>query len=330
MKGGGDAVSAARAVIQTGEYDYAWNMQVEDEVLERLEKGGKGKAEFIVGGGCEFIVLNFSDPYTEVDGERSSIKTKHPLFSDPAVRQAVALLLDRDSIQKHIYGRAGKTTANFLTGPTRFVSPNTKWEFSIDKASKLLEDAGWKKGADGIREKNGKKLKLLYQTSINSPRQKTQAIFKQAAQRAGIDVELKSVVASVFFSSDTANNDIYAKFYADMQMFQIPMTQPDPGSYMRVFRSNEVANKDNKWQGRNFARWINKEFDDLHLAAANEVDPVKRAAMFIKMNDLVINEVVVICVLHRLKVAAISNRLRAPVSGWANDLGMVQDWYREG
>ena len=45
MKGGGDAVSAARAVLQTGEYDYAWNTQVEDEILLRLEKGGKGRAE---------------------------------------------------------------------------------------------------------------------------------------------------------------------------------------------------------------------------------------------------------------------------------------------
>ncbi len=45
MKGGGDAVSAARAVLQTGEFDYAWNMQVEDEILKRLEGSGKGRAE---------------------------------------------------------------------------------------------------------------------------------------------------------------------------------------------------------------------------------------------------------------------------------------------
>ncbi len=49
MKGGGDAVSAARAVLQTGEYDFAWNMQVEDEILLRLEKGGKGRALITVG-----------------------------------------------------------------------------------------------------------------------------------------------------------------------------------------------------------------------------------------------------------------------------------------
>ncbi len=89
MKGGGDAVSAARAVLQTGEYDYAWNLQVEDEILKRLEAGGKGKVNVVETGNIEFIQLNTTDPNQEVDGERSSIKTKHPTFSDPAVREAM-------------------------------------------------------------------------------------------------------------------------------------------------------------------------------------------------------------------------------------------------
>src|SRR4029453_4355959 len=99
MKGGGDAVSAARAVLQTGEFDFAWNMQVEDEILSRLEKSGKGKVIISPGGNIEHIQLNFPDPWTEVDGERSSLKTKHPTFSDPAVRQAMAMLVDKDSVE---------------------------------------------------------------------------------------------------------------------------------------------------------------------------------------------------------------------------------------
>jgi hypothetical protein len=82
LKGGGDAVSAARAVLQTGEFDFGWNMQVEDEILLRLEKGGKGKVTMQRGGGIEHIQLNTRDPWTEVDGERSSLKTKHPILSD--------------------------------------------------------------------------------------------------------------------------------------------------------------------------------------------------------------------------------------------------------
>ncbi|MBR0790551.1 peptide ABC transporter substrate-binding protein [Bradyrhizobium manausense] len=330
MKGGGDAVSAARAVIQTGEYDFAWNMQVEDEVLLRLEKGGKGKTLYAVGGDIEFIAINFTDPNIEVDGERSSMKTKHPSLSDPAVRQALALLVDRDSVKKAIYGRAGRTTANYLNGPDDFVSKNTKWEFNVDKAIALLDKAGWKPGADGIREKDGKKLKFVYQTSINGPRQKTQAIVKQAFQKAGIDVELKSVVASVFFSSDVANPDTYSKFYTDIEEFQIPMTQPDPALHMRRYHSRNVATKENKWQGQNFPRWVNKEFDAAVDAADTETDPVKRAALYIKCNDLMWQDTVVIPVMHRLAVEAASNTLRPALSGWANQTDNIQDWYREG
>src|SRR5229473_8238917 len=224
--------------------------------------------------------FNLSDPNIEVDGERSSIKAKHPLLSDPRMRKALSMLFNRDAIQKFIYGRAGRTTANFFNGLPKFVSNNTSWEFNIEKAAKLLDEAGWKPGADGIREKDGKKLKLLFQTSINGPRQKTQAIVKQACQRAGIDVELKSVVASVFFSSDVANPDTYAHFYADIEMFQIPMAQPDPALHMRRYHSRFVATKENKWQGQNFPRWVNKDYDAAVDAAENEIDPVKRAALY--------------------------------------------------
>lgn len=329
MKGGGDAVSAARAVIQTGEYDFAWNIQVEDEILLRLEKGGKGKAVYAVGGDTEFIALNFTDPNTEVDGERSSMKTKHPLFSDPAVRKALALLVDRNAIKNVIYGRAGRTTANFLNGPPQFVSKKTTWEFSVEKAAKMLDDAGWKPGADGIRAKDGKRLKLLFQTAINGPRQKTQAIVKQACQKAGIEMELKSVVASIFFSSDVGNPDTYPHFYADLQMFQIPMSQPDPAQHMRRYHSSNVATKENKWQGQNFPRWVNKEYDAAIDAAEGEIDPVKRAAYYIKANDIMWQDTVFVPAMHRLKVEAASNTLRPVLSGWANETDNLHEWYRE-
>src|SRR6185312_10066854 len=119
---------------------------------------------------------NTTDPWTEVDGERSSLKTKHPLFSDPAVRQALNLLVDRSAVHEQIYGRQGQTSASYLNAPSRFRSPNMKWEFNVDKANALLDGAGYKRGADGIRVKDGKRMKLLFQTAINAPRQKTQAI----------------------------------------------------------------------------------------------------------------------------------------------------------
>src|SRR5262252_7757937 len=304
MKGGGDAVSAARAVLQTGEFDYAWNLQVEDEILTRLESGGKGRVDIIPGGDIEHIQINFTDPWTEVDGERSSIKTKHPILTDPAVREAIALLVDRASIQQFIYGRTGIATANFVNNPSRFRSKNNTFEFNAAKAGELLDKAGWKVGADGIRAKEGKKLKFVYQTSVNQPRQKTQAIVKQAAQKAGIDLELKAVTASVFFSSDFANPDVYTKLYCDFQMYTTTMTQPDPEIFMNQFVSWEFSTKENKWQGRNITRWKNDEYDKAYRAAQVELDPVKRAAMFIRMNDLVVQDRAIVAVVARPRVRA--------------------------
>ena len=329
MKGGGDAVSAARAVLQTGEYDFAWNTQVEDEILKRLERAGKGRVEMDEGGNIEHIQLNTTDPWTEVDGERSSPKTRHPLLSDTSVRQALALLVDRASIQEHIYGRAGIVTGNFLSSPERYRSKNTKWEFSIEKANQLLEAGGWKRGPDGIRAKGGRKLSFVYQTSINAPRQKTQAVVKQACQKAGIEVELKSVTASVFFSSDVANPDTYTKFYCDLQMYQPTMTEPDPELFMNQFVSWELASKENKWQGRNITRWHSEEYDKTYRAAEGELDPVKRAALFIHMNDLVAEGHAVIPIVNRPKVEAVSSKLHTSGSGWDNDLWNLKDWYRD-
>jgi peptide/nickel transport system substrate-binding protein len=330
MKGGGDATSAARAVLQTGEYDYAWNLQVEDEVLKRMEQGGKGKVHIVPGGDIEFIQLNITDPWNEVDGERASAKSKHFAFSEPQVRQAMSLLCDKKSMQDYIYGRTGIATANFMNNPERYRSKNTKWEFNVDKANQILDAAGWKKGADGVREKNGKKMKFVYQTSINASRQKEQAIVKQAAQKAGIDLELKSVTASVFFSSDVANPDTYGKFWCDMQMYTTTMTAPDPERFMDQYISAEASQKANKWAGRNICRYSNPEYDKLAAAGKQELDPVKRAAIYIKMNDMVVDEWIVVPLISRPRVRGGNLRLVTSLSGWDLDFSLLQNWYREG
>ncbi|KRE01178.1 peptide ABC transporter substrate-binding protein [Bosea sp. Root381] len=328
VKGGGDAVSAARAVLQTGEYDYAWNIQVEDEVLKRMETGGKGKVIAVPAGDLEFIILNPTDPWTEVDGERSSVKTKHPTLSDPKVREAINLLIDRDSIQKFIYGRGGTATASFVNEPARFKSKKLTYEFNIDKANKILDEAGYARGADGIREKGGKKLKYVFQTSINAPRQKTQAIIKQACQRAGIDIELKSVAASVFFSSDVANPDTYTKLYCDIEMFTSVQPQPDPERFLRQLISSEVANKDNKWQGRNVSRHTDPEVDKAYQAAQKELDPEKRAALMIKADEIFCSAHVILPLLSRKIVAVSANSLVPDISGWDTTTWNIGAWYR--
>ncbi|TFW58170.1 peptide ABC transporter substrate-binding protein [Bradyrhizobium sp. MOS001] len=328
VKGGGDAVSAARTVLQTAEYDYAWNLLVEEEVLKRMEASGKGRVDITPSGNVEFIILNTTDPWTEVDGERSSVKTKHPTLSDPVVRQAFNLLIDREAIQKFIYGRGGIATASFVNQPQQFKSGKLTYAFDVDKANKILDEAGWKRGADGIREKDGKKLKYVFQTSINAPRQKTQAIIKQACQKAGIDIELKSVTASVFFSSDVGNPDTYSKLYCDMEMYNTTQPQPDPERFLNQCVSWEIANKENKWLGRNISRWSDPEADKAYKTAQQELDPVKRAALLIKVNEIFCEANILVPLLSRNIVGAGVNSLMADISGWDVTTWNLGSWYR--
>ncbi len=329
VKGGGDSTSAARAVLQTGEFDLGWNLAVEDEILKRLEAAGKGKVNFFVGSDIEFVSLQTTDPWKEVEGERGHKSTKHPIWQEKAVRDALALLIDRKGIQESIYGRGAITTSNFLNNPPRFRSPNTKFEFNIEKANQMLEAAGWKKGADGIRAKGAQKLKFVFQTSVSGPRQKAQAIIKDACTKAGIDLELKSIIASVYFGGDAANPDTYQKFWADMQMFTTTMSAPDPQFFMEQFTSGQVAQKANKWASRNLTRWSNKEYDDTYQAATVEVDPVKRAAMFIKLNDLVVNDGYVIPLFARPRPYGVQNKLHPVLSAWDNTTWAIGYWTRD-
>jgi len=133
----------------------------------------------------------------------------------------------------------------------------------------------------------------------------------------------------VFFSSDMANPDTNAKFWADLQMFAFTRI-PDPDRFMQLFVSWEASSKANKWQGLNQIRWTNQEYDRLFLASEVELDPAKRAALFIRMNDLVCSDGHVLPVVARPDVAALANTIVAPLTGWDIGLAALHDWYRTG
>src|SRR5919202_1034364 len=332
IKGGGDAVSAARAVLQTGEYDYAWNLQVEAQVLNGLLQGGKGDLVIGGGGGVEQIIINQADPNTEVDGERSSPKSKHPFLTDQRVRQAMALAIDRDTMAKTLYGQTGNATPNVLTTPTNLASKNTKLEFDINKANQILDDAGYKRGSDGVRvTPEGVRMHVVYQTTINSLRQKEQDLVKAGWQQIGIETELKSVDAGVFFSADPGNPDTNSHFYTDVEMYTSTFGSPFPLNFMRAWYSGnpevDVAQQANKWSARNYTRWVNDEYNKLFDQVRVETDPQKAAQLWMQMNDLVVKASISIPPIDRnntdAKIKAINGPQLSPFDEWSWN---IADW----
>ena len=315
LKGGGDPASAARAVLQTGEYDFAWNIQIEPEVAQSLLEGDPaGHLVVAAGTTVERLHLNFSDPEKEVDGQRSEMNTPHPFLTDPAVREAINVAIPRDRIATSLYGEGQPPTSNILVGIEMFESPNTSWEFDLEKAKGILEDAGWVMDGE-VRKKDGVELRMTLATTVNPVRQKTQAVVKESLAQIGIDVLLEQVEAGIFFDSAPGNDQNIRHFYWDMAEWAVNAVSSVPISMMSSWyagkdRSN-IAQKSNGWSGDNTQRYVNDEYDALYeqLQVASTLE--EASDLLIKMNDMVINDRAVVPMVNRsADTYAISNTLR--------------------
>lgn len=325
LKGGGDAGTAAKA-IQTGQADFAWNLQLSPDILKGVTDAGK-RIEYTDGLGTELIYLNFTDPNKEVDGEKASVKTNHPFFSDPKVREAVSWLVDRDNIAKTLYGPAGSPGCNILQGvPAVLKSSNTTCGFDVAKANQLLDGAGWKKGTDGIREKDGVKMHVVFAASINAVREKEEQIIKQAFQQAGISMDIKNADAGVFYGRPD-NPDQFYRFENDMELNTRARTSPDAEDFFSEFTTENIPQKENNWSKLNIGRFSDTGYDSLFAQLTHELNPEKRIQLEIQLNDYLTTRYVRIPIVDR----ATANGMRADlvntnITPWDTALWNIAHW----
>lgn len=338
IKGGGDAESAARAVLETGEADYAWNLQIAPEILTQMEAAGLGTVVVALGTGVERIHVNQTNPDPDL-GENRSVwmedgSNEHPFLTDPAVYRAMSMAIDRNLIAEQLYGAAGSATCNLLAAPEIYASPNNDdcLVQDIEGAKALLDEAGIvDTDGDGVREKDGVPLSVLFQTSTNAVRQSTQALIKQWWEEIGIATELRNVDAGVFFGGDPASPDTYGKFYADVEMFTNTFDGTDPEAYMSQWQCSEVSGPDNNWLGNNISRWCNPEYDALVQQMAETAALEERIELAIQMNDMIVEEGAMIALVHRGEVSAHINSLEGVrMNAWDSQEWNIADWTRAG
>ena len=338
FKGGGDAESAARAVLETGEYDYAWNLQVLPQILTQMEAAGQGVVVSSYGTSVERIHINQTNPSADLGDIRSvwveDGSNAHPFLTVPAVWQAMSKAIDRSIISAQLYGAAGQPTCNLLPAPAAYASPNNDdcLVQDIAGANALLDEAGIvDTDGDGVREYNGIPLRVLYATSTNAVRQATQALVKDWWAQIGIEAELKNTDSGVFFGNDLASPDTYGKFYADVQMFTNNFSGTDPESYMSDWVCSEIPSPDNDWLGNNISRYCNPEYDALVAQMSQTAALEERAALAIAMNDLLVQNGAIIGLVHRGDVSAHSNSLEGVLmNSWDSELWNAADWTRGG
>jgi peptide/nickel transport system substrate-binding protein len=311
LQGGVAPYVAARAVLQTGQADFAHNLQLEAAALSTLAQGEQGAIVPTFGGQVERVMINFTDPNrAAANGEKSSLANPHPFLTELPVRQAINYAIDRDAIANQLYGALGQPTAQLLVAPPAYASSRISYAYQPDKAKALLDQAGWRdSNGNGIRDKAGTELSLKFQSPVNTVRQQTQEMIKANLAAIGIAVELDRVRIDDFFSADPAQPRSLNHFYADLQEYATGNDTPDPIIYMSWWTCAEIASQANNWQKPNNARYCNPDYDALWEAARSELDLQRRVQLFQQMDELLAADVAVLPIVHRALVNGFSKQL---------------------
>lgn len=332
IKGGGDPMSAARAVFETSETDYAWNLMLAPDVLAKLTSAGKARPVTAFGSMVEYLFLNLTDPASDLGDKRSTVAGgPNKILSDIRVRKALSLAIDRAEISEVLYGDQGKPTCNVVPAPTQYVSTanDSCLKPNVAAAKALLDEAGWRLGADGIREKGGQKLKMSFLTSTSGVRQDTQAMLKEYWKAIGVSVDLRNVSGSVFFGGDAGNPDTRQKFYADIEMYTDNSKGLDQESYLNKWTCAAIPSPATQWQGSNMPRYCSQDYDALSQTLRKADGITARTDLARKMNDMLVQSYTVIPLVHRGNISGAAKSLNGvSMNPWDSELWDVAGWSR--
>ena len=336
FKGGGEAIDAAGAVMEKGEADYAWNLQVEPETLVRMEAAGLGELVVAYSSLVERIVVNQTNPDPALGDNRSEYldgQNPHPFLTYMPIPQAMSMAIDRGLISEQLYGFSAEPTCNVITGPPKYVSTANDGCLTQDiaGANKLLDDSGvLDTDGDGIREYDGVPLRITYQTSVNAVRQNTQAMIRDWWSQIGIETELLQHDASLFFGGDpVADKDAsLRRFFADVQMYANG-SDIDPQQYLSGALCKHIQTRDNNWAFDNSARSCDPEYDELFAQLEQTRIGPEREAHVKRLHDIYVQNYFEIPLVERGFVSAHLDTLKGVrINGWDSELWNIAEWRR--
>lgn len=332
LRGGLDPLATARMVMLTDDADYAWNVQLGsvDLASVRDAPGTKGRMVFAVGPEVQRVALNHTDPDPALGDDRSEPGHPHPFLSDLRVRTALARAIERSP-----FGRAiplAEPTCNIVTGAPRSTSTTSAslpvCVGDLAAAERLLDEAGWGRGPDGVRARGGRQMRMTLTTTVDPTRQRVQEIVKEAWGRLGVLVQLKVVDRPAFFSRE--GPDSSARFYGDAQLLGLSRSYPDAAEMLGLWRCDAIGTRAASWTGANIERWCDPAYDRMHDAMRAETDPTRRVEMAARLNDRLVEQVVFIPLwARRSPFSAVRNGIEGvEPNPWDSEMWNVAAWTR--
>jgi len=264
-------------LLGTGEIKALWDITEADfPALDSMAAQGVSYAGAQTGEN-ELLLFNFADP--AVDAPPDAAANPHPVLADVKVREALQLAIDKQEIvDTLLYGNVNVGTTVIPNGA--FACPQPPSEFSVEKANALLDEVGWTKGADGIREKDGAKLELkISTTSGNLLREQTQQVLVEMLKAIGVSLIIENVPSDVLFAGwDSNGMRKHGQF--DILLYTTgPFLDPDSHLYQNYHSAN-IPTADNEGAGSNYSRYVNADVDAWIDEAAAITDVEQRRALY--------------------------------------------------
>jgi peptide/nickel transport system substrate-binding protein len=230
----------------------------------------------------------------------------HPAMQDERVRQAIAMALDRETLNQDLLLGLTRPVASMWAG-TPYESPDIEmWPYDPAAANALLDEAGWvDSNGDGTRDKDGEELVLVHGTTTREIRQDAQAVAQQQLAEIGVGLELQSFDSNVFFASYAEDGPAYNGELDLMQWSDGPFF-PDPDHY--YWLCSEIPTDDAP-DGANAQRICDEELDALFQLQATQTNTDERIATFHQISQLMHDKVYWLGLWDDPDVWAISGRL---------------------
>jgi peptide/nickel transport system substrate-binding protein len=300
----GQSPTSAAASVLAGQMDFYIAFPIDQ--ANQLDSSKVARAVPYSQNGYGFLVFN--------SHARKSTTRPHPILSDLGVRRAFSMSLDRASMLTNVYKSTGQlTNGPFPAGVSLSDSTLAAPPYDTAAAGKLLDAAGWKRGADGVRVKNGQPLRLeiLVPTSSNI-RVRYAELIQEQANRVGFKVELQKMPFTQFSGRIQAN---------DYDM-----------SLMTVFTDPTVAGIQQYWStagiraGSNAALYSNRLVDALLDSATHAPTGAKMRSYVSRAFKQIIDDAPAVWLYSNTSVAAVNRRIELaplPRDGW---WGNLADW----
>lgn len=240
--------------------------------------------------------------------EHIDFDLSNPILKDVKVRQALIYSINRDELTKALFEGKQKPALHNLSPLDPWFTDDSKkikvYNYSKRTATKLLDEAGWKLGPDGVRVKDGKRLTFNFMTTAgNKTRETVQAILQNQWRAVGVEVNIKNEPARVFFSETTKKR----KFEGMAMYAWVSLPEGSPRS---TLHSEMIPTEKNAWSGQNQPGWVNKSVDELIESLEKEFDADKRVGIAHKILKSYTEEAPVIPLYYRTEVAVIPKNLK--------------------